>query len=134
MQLTKGPAMEGIDTVHAMLEMTAAAIPRLGVDAERCSAAVGGDLLATDEVYRRVLGGTPFRAAYRQVAAEITAGDAPPDLDPEAVLGSRRHLGGAGAPALDELESLAAQADAETAGRRRVFSDALSRLTAGEPT
>jgi argininosuccinate lyase len=134
MQLTKGPVMEGIDTVCAMLEMMTAAVPRLGVDIERCAAAVDGDLLATDEVCRRVLVGMPFRAAYRQVAAEITAGDAPPALDADAILGSRQHLGGAGAPALDELESLAARADAGTADRRRVLSDAISRLTPGEPS
>ena len=134
MQLTKGPAMEGIDTVNAMLEMMTVAVPRLGVDIERCAAAVDGDLLATDEVYRRVLGGMPFRTAYRQVAAEITAGDVPPALDADAILGSRQHLGGAGAPALDELEVLAARADVSTADRRRVLSDAISRLTAGEPS
>ena len=84
--------------------------------------------------YRRVLGGMPFRTAYRQVAAEITAGDVPPALDADAILGSRQHLGGAGAPALDELEVLAARADVSTADRRRVLSDAISRLTAGEPS
>ena len=84
-------------------------------------------IAALDVVSSGFVAGTP-------VFAEIAAGDAPPALDAGVILGSRRHLGGAGAPALDELESLAAQADADTAGRRRVFSDALSRLTAGEPT
>lgn len=128
MQLTKGPMMEGIDTVHAMLAMVADAVPRLGVDARACAAAVGGDLLATDEVYRRVRDGVPFRTAYRQVAAEIKRGGEMPSMDADAILAARTHLGGAGAPALDELEQLAARADGRISERGRVFTDAIARL------
>ena len=129
MQLTKGPMMEGIDTVHAMLVMMADAVPRLGVDAEKCAAAVSGDLLATDEVYRRVRDGAPFRTAYRQVAAEIKEGAEMPLLDADAILQARQHLGGAGAPALSEIEVIAARAIQLMSDRERVFTDAISRLT-----
>ena len=129
MQLTKGPMMEGIDTVHAMLVMMADAVPRLGVDAEKCAAAVSGDLLATDEVYRRVRDGAPFRTAYRQVAAEIKGGAEMPPLDADAILQTRQHLGGAGAPALSEIEVIAARAIQLMSDRERVFTDAISRLT-----
>ncbi len=128
MQLTKGPVMEGIDTVHAMLEMMTSAIPLLGVNAERCAAAVGGDLLATDEVYRRVLGGASFRTAYRRVAAEIKDGGDIPSLDPDAILDTRQHLGGAGAPALSELDAVAAHAEDRTDRRSRHLNDAIARL------
>jgi argininosuccinate lyase len=128
MQLTKGPMMEGIDTVEAMLAMVAAAVPQLGVDTERCTAAVGGDLLATDEVYRRVREGVPFRTAYREVAAEIRAGTEIPALGPDAILGARTHLGGAGAPALDHLEAIANQMDRETRDRSRALVDRLEQL------
>ena len=129
MQLTKGPMMEGLDTVRAMLEMMADAVPRLGVDAERCAAAVTGDLLATDEVYRRVREGVSFRTAYRQVAGEIKGGAPMPDLEANDILDARRHLGGAGAPALGEIAALADKAEKEIDTRRRDLAATLDRLT-----
>ncbi|MCU0305230.1 MAG: lyase family protein [Thermoanaerobaculales bacterium] len=128
LQLTKGPVMEGIDTVRAMLRMVADAVPRLGVDAGRCAASLSGDLLATDEVFRRVRAGAPFRAAYREVAAEIAGGAVPPALEPAEVLAVRRHLGGAGAPALDELEEVAGRAERRLDERHRAASSAIDRL------
>ena len=56
-QLLKGPLMRGTDATGEMLAMMAAAVPRLGVDAERGLAALAGPTLATDEVMRRVRGG-----------------------------------------------------------------------------
>ena len=114
LQLTKGPVLEGIDTLRSMLAMMTRALPLLGVDEARCLAHVSGDLLATDEVYRRVRAGQAFRSAYRDVAAEVKAGIATPALGAEEILQARRGLGGAGAPA---LEVLAKRAQAE---RRRV--------------
>ncbi len=128
MQLTKGPMMEGLDMVGAMLGMMATAVGKLGVDTDRCAAAVGGDLLATDEVYRRVREGVPFRAAYREVAAEVKAGAEIPALDAEAILGARMHLGGAGAPALDRLEAIADRMDREIHCRGNGLVDALDSL------
>ena len=128
MQLTKGPMMEGIDTVHAMLIMMADAVPRLGIDTERCAAAVDGDLLATDEVYRRVRQGVPFRAAYRKVAAEVKEGGTIPPLDADTILAARRHLGGAGAPALDALEGIASRVSERIDSRHRILDDVVSRL------
>ena len=132
MQLTKGPMMEGIDTVRAMLVMMADAVPRLGVDAEACTAAVGGDLLATDEVYRRVRNGVPFRAAYRQVAAEIKDGGEMPSLDTDAILEARMHLGGAGAPALDRLKAIATGATRAIDERHTAFIDAIASLNGSD--
>ena len=132
MQLTKGPMMEGIDTVHAMLVMTADAVPRLGIDAQACSAAVGGDLLATDEVYRRVRNGVPFRTAYRQVAAEIREGREMPSLDTDAILEARTHLGGAGAPALDKLEAIATGATRIIGERHAAFINAIAGINGSD--
>jgi argininosuccinate lyase len=128
MQLLKGPMMEGIDTVRAMLAMMADAVPRLGVDESRCAAGVSGDLLATDEVYRRVRDGVPFRSAYRQVAAEIKAGTEIPPLDAEAILGARKNLGGAGAPPLGELEEISAFAGERISDRGIKFTNVLAQL------
>lgn len=131
LQLVKGPLMEGLDTVAAMLAMVAEAVPQLGVDQGRCHAAVAGDLLATDEVYRRVRDGVPFRSAYREVAAEVRAGASPPPLAPESLLDARRHLGGAGSPALGDLARVAGRARRRQRARRRAFDTALARLAHG---
>jgi argininosuccinate lyase len=128
MQLVKGPVMEGLDTVGAMVTMMAEAVRQLEIDVDRCAAAVAGDLLATDEVYRRVRAGAPFRSAYRELAAELAAGAVVPSLTVDEVLDARTHLGGAGAPPLGELTTIAARARAEIADRRRRFDEALSRL------
>jgi len=133
MQLLKGPIMEGIDTVRAMLAMMADSVPRLGVDVERCGAAVSGDLLATDEVYRRVREGVPFRSAYRQVAAEIAAGAKIPPLDADIILDARKTLGGAGAPPLGELGEILALEEQRLSELSRTFSTALTQLEGSDP-
>ena len=92
--------MEGLDTVHGMLGMAGRALAGLGVDRAACERAVRGDLLATDEVYRRVRRGETFRRAYRAVAAEVAAGRALPDIEPAQLLAARRSRGGAGDPKL----------------------------------
>lgn len=66
--------MRGLDRTEAMLAIVAHAIPQLGVDRARCAAALEGGALATDEVMRRVEAGQAFRAAYREVAAELRSG------------------------------------------------------------
>jgi len=115
LQLTKGPVMEGLDIVQAMLGMTAAAAAVLEVDRDACRRALDGGALATDEVYRRVRAGTPFRSAYREVAAEVAAGRPVPALEPAAILAARRSRGGAGDPRLLTRLGLAS-----TVWRRRV--------------
>jgi len=132
MQLLKGPMMEGIDTVLGMLAMMADAVPRLGVDEHRCAADVGGDLLATDEVYRRVREGVPFRSAYREVAAEIAAGAEMPPLDATAILDARKSLGGAGAPPLDRLGEIAAREENRVRDRRETFARGLRELVGSD--
>ena len=46
--------MRGLDRAEAMLAALVVAVPRLGVDRQRCAAALEGGALATDEVMRRV--------------------------------------------------------------------------------
>ena len=48
----------------------------------RGARALSGDILATDEVFRRTAAGTPFRTAYRAVAAELKKGAKLPALTP----------------------------------------------------
>jgi argininosuccinate lyase len=130
-QLTKGPLLRGLDTAHEMMRMTAWAVPRLGVDRARCAEAVAGDVLATDEVYRRVRAGSPFRKAYRQVAAEVKSGVAQPRLSAAGILAARREPGGAGNLALGGLTATAAGWRRVLRRRRAVLDRALHALAGG---
>ncbi|HEU5050871.1 MAG TPA: argininosuccinate lyase [Gemmatimonadales bacterium] len=127
-QLLKAPLMRGIDATGAMLTMMAAAVPRLGVDPARGRRALDGPTLATDEVMRRVREGTPFRRAYREVAAAVRAGEPMPDLASAEILESRRSTGGLGNLGLQALRARLRSARAWNLRERRRFDRAMAAL------
>lgn len=128
LQLAKGCVMRGLDAAAEMTAMTAIAVPLLGVDRGRCAAALSPEVFATDEAVRRARAGTPFRAAYREVAAELRSGAAPPVLPPEAVLAARTSPGNAGNLGLGALAREIARARRTFDSRRRRFDRALAAL------
>jgi len=95
-QLLKEPLMRGLDRTGDMLDALTHAIPRLGVDPKRCSAALAGGSLATDEVMRRVEQGSAFRIAYREVAAAVGRGEAFVAPPPALIVHRRSGIGGLG--------------------------------------
>jgi argininosuccinate lyase len=135
LQLVKGPLMEGLDTVHGMLGMAGRALAEISVDRAACERSVRGDVLATDEVYRRVREGEPFRRAYRVVAAEVASGRSLPVLEPRHLIAARRSRGGAGDPRLlSRIERAAATWRRRIGARRERLSSAIAALSgAGAP-
>lgn len=127
-QLLKAPLMRGTDATGEMLAMMAAAVPRLGVDAERGLAALAGPTLATDEVMRRVRGGMPFRRAYRDVAESLRRGEPMPSLGPAAIIAARRSTGGIGNLGLGETRAHIAAARRWNRRERARFDAAMRRL------
>lgn len=128
LQESKAPLMAALDMVDDMLTAMARAVPRLEVDEARCVVGVSGGVLATDEVYRRVRLGVPFRQAYREVAAEQAHDGSTFVADVDALLARRRTPGGAGNP---DLEGLQARLEAARRGveeRRRTFDSAVRAL------
>ncbi len=100
LQLCKGPYIDGL---RASIESLLAIEPVLGgleVDADRCALAMQRSIGATDEVFRRVAGGEPFRTAYKAVAADPTGAVSG---DPCSAWRLRKHQGAPGA--LDLAES-----------------------------
>ncbi|MFN8647987.1 MAG: lyase family protein [Gemmatimonadales bacterium] len=95
-QLIKEPVMRGVDRLEGMLSMLAVAVPRLGVDASVGRDILSGGPLATDEVMRRVEGGSAFRSAYREVAAAIKEGDWWREPATDEIISRRRSTGGLG--------------------------------------
>jgi argininosuccinate lyase len=120
--------MRGLDRAGAMLGAMVVALPRLGVDRERCTIALAGGTLATDEVMRRVEEGVPFRTAYREVAAAIGRGQSFETPPASRIVARRRSTGGLGDLGLAETGARARRARAW--GRRELarFDRAMRRL------
>ena len=99
LQLTKGPFVEGVELARDVFLAARAALDGLTVDPERCRIAVLPTTAATDEVYRRVAAGTPFRDAYRAVASDPAAAVGGGGDDAAETWRRRTHIGAPGAPA-----------------------------------
>jgi argininosuccinate lyase len=127
-QLLKEPLMRGLDRGEAMLAALAAAVPRLGVDRERCAAALTGGSLATDEVMRRVEEGVAFRVAYREVAAALRRGESFKAPSASRILARRRSTGGLGDLGLDRAAARARRAGRWGRRERARFDRAIARL------
>ena len=127
-QLLKEPLMRGLDRAEAVLAALVEALPRLEVDRERCTAALAGGTLATDEVMRRVEAGAAFRVAYREVAAAIRRGERfdPPPL--ARLVARRGSTGGLGDLGLREAASRVRAARGWARRERSRFDSALGRL------
>lgn len=113
--------------------MLAVALPSLRVDAERCYGALSGEALATDEVMRRVDGGTPFRRAYREVAAELKAGATFPAPTKRELIARRRSTGGLGNLGLAKARARLRARRQWGRRERNRFEGALRRLAGRGP-
>jgi len=127
-QLLKAPLFRGLDATGDMLVMMYHALPRLGVNRTRGLESLRGEVLATDEVMRRVEAGTPFRAAYRQVATELQAGTVFLTPSPRDLLLRRRSTGGLGNLGLPALRARVRRMLAWNGRQRRRFDRAMARL------
>ena len=123
--------MRGLDRTGAMLEAITHALPKVGVDPERCQAALAGGALATDEVMRRVETGRPFRTAYREVAAALKEGESFAAPAPARIISRRTSTGGLGNLGLPELKKRIRQARAWTAREQKRFDRAMTKLAGG---
>ena len=132
-QMLKAPLWRGVDRTREMLVMMSAAIPNLGVDAARGFAALRHEVFATDEVMRRVRSGTPFRTAYRDVAAAIKRGEAMALISASALAAARTSTGAMGNLPLVTLNKRLRAARRWRAAQQRRFESALARLTAARP-
>ncbi len=132
-QLLKEPLLRGLQRTREMLAMLTVAVPSLAVDEARCLAALAGDALATDEVMRRVETGVPFRRAYRDVSAELTAGARFAAPSRHQVLARRRSTGGLGNLGLSAARSRVRTCRQWGERERRRFEGALRRLAGRGP-
>ena len=127
-QFLKPPLFGGIEATSAMLRMTAAALPRLGVDRARSLAGLDAGTLSTDEVLRRVEAGVPFRTAYRDVAAALARGEAFAPPSPTEILRRRTSTGGLGNLGLPSVRGRLARERRWARVERARFDAAMARL------
>ena len=131
-QFLKAPLFRGLDRTFEMLAMMETAVPRLMVDRVRGAKALSGEVLATDEVFRRVGKGEAFRTAYRAVAAEVKKGAAMPALTPAEIMAARSAIGGMGRPAFDQARARLRAAKRWNGAARRRWERALAALAGRE--
>jgi argininosuccinate lyase len=73
-QLLKDIIFPAIDSFFEVAEMTLLMLENISVNPDILSGALYDHLFTVEEVNRRVLSGTPFRDAYRQVGLEVAEG------------------------------------------------------------
>jgi len=71
LQLTKKPFLYGIHLVKDTLQLLLEVTPSIRVHKEKLAVAMSKELYATDEVYKQVVAGVPFREAYLKVKEEL---------------------------------------------------------------
>ncbi|MDP3998309.1 MAG: argininosuccinate lyase [bacterium] len=69
-QLTKEPTMKGLEIAKKSLSIANLVFRNLMVNKENCDKALTKDVYATEEVYKLVKKGVPFREAYRIISKE----------------------------------------------------------------
>ncbi len=73
--LTKEPLFTAFDETLSCLAMMARVVANLRIDEDACRAALTKEIHATEEAYRLVAEGMPFRDAYRKVGEKYTGED-----------------------------------------------------------
>merc|ERR1719162_274058 len=73
LQCTKKAFVEACGLSVSTLRLLSEAIPALTVNEDRLRGAMTEDLYVTDEVYKKVATGAPFREAYAEAKAEYFA-------------------------------------------------------------
>merc|ERR1712151_23738 len=71
LQCTKKAFVEACELCTSTLELLLAIIPELQVREDKLKGAMTEDLFVTDEVYKRVADGVPFREAYASAKADF---------------------------------------------------------------
>jgi argininosuccinate lyase len=127
-QLLKEPLMRSLERTEEMLLIVGRMIGHLRVDRARSLAAIPGEVLATDEVMRRVEQGERFRSAYRAVSAELKQGERFSQPSVSALVSRRRSTGSLGNPGLAKLVQRSRSLRRWELVERRRFTSALDRL------
>jgi argininosuccinate lyase len=70
-QITKEPLIKAFAVTLQTLEIARLLFENLEVNTDKCAAAMTAELFATEEAYRLVQSGVPFRDAYQTIARKF---------------------------------------------------------------
>jgi len=73
LQLTKGALMKGMEITLSCLNIMALVLKDIKVNKEDCECAMTKELYATEEAYKLVKKGMPFRDAYKKIGTKYTS-------------------------------------------------------------
>lgn len=131
LQLTKPPTIRAALETADVLRITTRVVAGLQIDRERLTAAMRPEIYATHAALALVQQGTPFREAYRQVAADWAAGR----FDEQAVARWRESAGRLAPAELAETQVERAQLRQQVeAWRERVQAAEAALFPAGAAT
>ena len=71
-QLTKEPMMDSFEIAEASLRMASLLFREMKVDREKCAKAMTKELFSTEQAYKLVETGVPFREAYKKVSDKFS--------------------------------------------------------------
>jgi len=97
-QETKEPFMKALAVTRASVGIMTQTIRRLEVNTDKLLAAFHPEVFATDVAIELVVGGMPFRDAYREVKEKL--GELG-DMDPREAIAKKTHAGTTGNLCLD---------------------------------
>jgi argininosuccinate lyase len=125
-QETKEPFMKGLDVTLSAVSIFEPTLRRLEVNEQKLVDAFRPEVFATDVALELVVGGMPFRDAYRQVKERL---DTLGDMDPRAAIAKKTHAGTTGNLGLDlvgrALDDHARRIDDEVGRARAAFASLL---------
>ena len=75
LQLKEEPLFASLETTFQTVRIMTRVVGGLSVDQERCTEAMTEELYATEEAYKLVKEGMPFRDAYRRIGERFSGGE-----------------------------------------------------------
>ena len=73
MQLTKEPLIKNFETAKSCIKIMALLLGKIKVNKDKCEKAMSKEIYATEEAYKLVKKGVPFREAYKHVSMDLTS-------------------------------------------------------------
>ena len=71
LQLTKEPVISSVEIVKSCIKMMVLTVSKIKIDEKKCEEALTKELYATEEAYKLVKKGIPFREAYKKVSRKF---------------------------------------------------------------
>ena len=127
-QDTKKPFMDALDLAAQSAAVAALFVSQIEPDEKKMTEACSPELFATDIAYDLVRSGTPFRDAYREVAAKVAD---LPGQDPRAHLEHRTHQGTHGDLGLEAAAAEIARRSQAIAVREQELAEITGGLLSG---